>query len=134
MFISTTYKRWSLGILSIIGLLSVYLFQHADVASWLNVSDSTIKFLVNKSLRFLINDAMMIVLIYALFYHKKYVYFALWVQLAGVVFILLPYFLLKLVFHTGNGPLVSFLHRLVINPTLLLLLIPAFYYQHSKTR
>ena len=50
------------------------------------------------------------------------------VQLAGLVFILVPYLVLKLGFDAGNGPLVSFLHRLVLNPTLLLLLIPAFYY------
>jgi exosortase F-associated protein len=92
------------------------------------------KFIVNKSIRFLANDALMIGLLYALFTERKYVLFALWVQLAGFVFFLIPYFVLKLVFEANNGPLVSFLHRLILNPTLLIMLIPAFYYQKLKTR
>jgi exosortase F-associated protein len=70
-----------------------------------------------------------ILLIYALFYERKYVLFAVWVQVFGMVFVLIPYFIIKFNFPGYNGPLISFLHRLVLNPTLLLLLIPAFYYQ-----
>jgi exosortase F-associated protein len=80
----------------------------------------------------LINDFLLVGIIYSLFEHRKYVIFALWVQVAGLVFILFPYFLLKLVWGLGNGPLISFLHRLVVNPILLLLLIPSFYLLESK--
>jgi exosortase F-associated protein len=115
-----------------LGLLVIFLFQKINYAAGIGIEGETAVFIVNKSLRFLANDFLMIGLIYALFQERKYVIFALWVQLVGFVVILIPYFLLKLVFHTGNGPLVSFLHRLVLNPMLLMLLIPAFYYQRSK--
>jgi exosortase F-associated protein len=71
----------------------------------------------------------MIGLIYALFNRKQFILFAFLVQAFGLVFILTPYFILKLYFHAGNGPLISFLHRLILNPTLMILLIPAFWLQ-----
>jgi exosortase F-associated protein len=80
-----------------------------------------------------LNDAFTIGLIYALFVEKKYVIFSLYVQLAGVVLFLLPYYVLKIYFPTYNGPLISFLHRLILNPVLLMLLIPAFYYQRRRS-
>jgi exosortase F-associated protein len=127
------YLRLGFGILCATGLVVMYLFfQHTDVAGFFGIVNRDVKFIVNKTFRFLANDFMMIGVLYALFYERKYVVFALWVQAAGLVFILLPYLVLKVVFHTGNGPLVSYLHRLALNPTLLLLLIPAFYYQRAK--
>jgi len=114
------------------GLLTVYLFQHFNLAGVLGVVSPTGTFVLNKTARFLANDFLMIGLLYALFYERKYVIFALWVQLTGLLLFLVPYFILKLVFYTGNGPLISFFHRVIINPVLLLLLIPAFYYQRLK--
>jgi exosortase F-associated protein len=125
-------KRWIIGSFCILGLLLVYLFQKLDPASALGISEPINRFLFNRTIRFLLNDLFMIGLIYALFVEKKYIVFALWVQLAGIVFLLIPYFVLKLNFPNYNGPLISYLHRLILNPTLLLLLIPAFYYQRSK--
>ena len=71
----------------------------------------------------------MIGLIFAIFYKRKYVWFAFGVQVFGFLVVLIPYFVLKLYFHAGNGPMVSFLHRLILNPTLMVLLIPAFWLQ-----
>jgi exosortase F-associated protein len=68
-------------------------------------------------------------LIYALFVQRKYIVFAFFVQLIGIICFLLPYFVLKVYWPSYNGPLISFLHRLIMNPTVLMLLIPAFYYQ-----
>ncbi len=130
--------RWRLiiGILSVSGMVAVFLFQRIDVASMLGVGGPPIyKFLINRTIRFLLNDAFAIGLIYALFEKKKYIIFSLYVQLVGVVLFLIPYFILKVYLPTYNGPMISFLHRLILNPTLLLLLIPAFYYQrHMKDR
>lgn len=123
------WVRWGLGILSVSGLIAIYLFQFLDVTNFSAIQSEAARFTMSKVLRFLANDICMIGLLYALFYERKYIVFALWVQLFGLVFLLIPYLILKLVFQTGNGPLVSFLHRLILNPTLLLLLIPAFYYQ-----
>ncbi len=121
--------RFVLAVVSVSGLMLVFLFQRQDVALILGAEDHFWRFIINRSIRFILNDALAILLIYALFYERKYVVFSVWVQLFGMVFVLIPYFILKFNFPSYNGPLVSFLHRLVLNPTLLLLLIPAFYYQ-----
>lgn len=125
-------NRWIIGLACVAGLVFVYLFQKLDPAGAINPELSGInRFLINRMIRFLLNDAFMIGLIYALFTEKKYVIFALWVQLVGVVLFLIPYFILKIYYPGYNGPMISYLHRLILNPTLLLLLIPAYYYQRN---
>lgn len=126
--------RVIVGLLSVGGMVCVFLFQRIDVASLLGIGEPAIfRFLINRTIRFLMNDAFAIGLIYALFQERKYVIFSLYVQLAGIVLFLIPYFILKIYFPAYNGPMISFLHRLVLNPTLLMLLIPAFYYQKYMT-
>ena len=124
-----TSIRWVVGILSIILLILFFLFQQFNFANLLEIQNTTAQFVFNKSFRFLLNDVLMIGLIFALFNNKQFVWFAFFVQVFGLVFILTPYLILKLYYHTGNGPLVSFLHRLILNPTLMVLLIPAFWLQ-----
>lgn len=121
--------RWMLFFISLFGLVSVYLFQRIDVASVLGIKAEMWNFITNRSVRFLLNDLFGILLIYALFQERRFVLFALFVQAFGLIFILIPYFFIRFTFGELNGPLISFLHRLVMNPMLVLLLIPAFYYQ-----
>jgi exosortase F-associated protein len=102
-----------------------------DLAAWLKIQGFFPRFVFNRTVRFVVNDLLVLLLIYALFREKKYILFALLVQAAGLIFVLLPYFFIKYHFPHYNGPLVSFLHRLVFNPLLMLLLIPAFYLQQS---
>jgi exosortase F-associated protein len=123
--------RVVIGVLSVAGLVLVFLFQRTDVAGTLGVEPNIWKFIVNRSIRFVVNDVLAIFLIYALFAERKYVLFAVGVQVLGLVFVLVPYFIIKFNYPGYNGPLISFLHRLVLNPTLILLLIPAFYYQRK---
>src|SRR5688572_24045726 len=123
------YTRIFIGFFCVAGLVFVFLFQRIDIAGYFGIESITQKFLINRSIRFIVNDGLAIGLIYALFQERKYVMFAIYVQLAGMVVFLFPYFILKIYFPSYNGPLISFLHRLVLNPTLLMLLIPAFYYQ-----
>jgi len=127
--------RIFIGVLSVIGLVLVFLLQRVDIATMVGVGNAAIdRFLFNRTIRFLLNDAFTLGLIYALFVERKYIIFSLYVQVAGVVFFLLPYFVLKIYFPSYNGPMISFLHRLVMNPTLLMLLIPAFYYQKHLSK
>ena len=126
-----TPARIVIGIVCITGLVTVFLFQQFDVAALVGVAEKLPRFFINRTIRFLLNDALALGLIYALFRERKYVVFALYVQVAGVFLFLLPYFILKIYFPRYNGPLISFLHRLILNPTLLMLLIPAFYYQRQ---
>jgi exosortase F-associated protein len=124
------YIRAAIGAVSVLMLLAIFLYQRIDVAAYMNLGEETVhRFLINRTIRFVLNDVFAIGLIFALFGERKYVVFALWVQLAGMILFLFPYFILKLNFPRYNGPLISFLHRLILNPTLMLLLIPAFYYQ-----
>jgi len=123
-------QRIVIGVLCCMGLLLVFLFQRIDVAGAMGMAQTNIaRFLLNRTIRFLVNDALTIGLIYALFATRKYVIFAFYVQIFGLVAFLIPYFVLKLYFPSYNGPYLNFLHRLILNPTLLMLLIPAFYYQ-----
>lgn len=116
--------------MSTAGLVAVFIFQGFNAAGFLGAEASGItKFILNRTIRFLLNDLFAIGLIYALFAARKYVMFAIWVQVVGVFLFLIPYFILKLNFPSYNGPLINYLHRLILNPTLLMLLIPAFYYQ-----
>ena len=128
----TRINRWIIGLASITLLVMVYVFQSTKWAYAMGVSDKEVAFVVNKSIRFVLNDILMIGVIYALFGKRQYVWFALIVQAAGIVFILVPYFVLKIHFNVGGGPLISFLHRLVLNPTLMLLLIPALWIQQHR--
>lgn len=124
--------RILIALASIAGLTAVYLFQRIDVAAEFGAQGSTTThFIINRTLRFLLNDLFAIGLIYALFVERKYIVFALWVQLAGIVLFLIPYFILKVNYPSYNGPMINYLHRLILNPTLLLLLIPAFWYQRG---
>jgi exosortase F-associated protein len=125
-----TIIRLVIGIVCLSGLVAVFIFQDFNVASRIDPGSSRLeKFLINRSIRFILNDTLAIGLIFAIFRERKFVVFSVWVQLAGMFVFLIPYFILKIYMPSYDGPLISFLHRLILNPTLLLLLIPAFYYQ-----
>ncbi|MBL7835065.1 MAG: exosortase F system-associated protein [Cyclobacteriaceae bacterium] len=127
--------RIVIGGAAILVLLIFFIRQRFDFAGLLIDTDNQLtRFLINRTIRFFINDMFAILLIYALFAERKYVVFALWVQLLGIIFLLIPYFILKINFPSYNGPLINFLHRIILNPTLIILLIPAFYYQQRLKR
>lgn len=114
----------------LIALLGFYVFQKNILGVFNTLPLSGFKiFLIKKSIRFLVNDFLMIGVIYGLFNNKEFVKIAFLVQLFGLIFLLSPYLLIKAYIGSYNGPLISFLHRLVLNPLLMILLIPAFYYQ-----
>lgn len=118
-------------------LILVFLFQRinyteelANLMSFdINNLGSQGIFSINKTIRFIINDVMTIVIIYAIFYERKYVIFAVYVQLFGLLVLLPAYLIAKWYYPTYNGPLINYLHRLTLNPVLLMLLIPSFILQ-----
>jgi exosortase F-associated protein len=131
--------RWFLGCFGFLGLVAVYIFQHQffyDPMNGLPVTQSglpddfkALTFSTHKLIRYLLNDGFAVLLIYALFPEKKYVRFAMLVILFGLVF-LLPLFLILYVFFAESSfSYLNHLHRVVMNPVLMMLLIPAFYYQ-----
>ncbi len=121
-------------------LMLVYLFQQYNyfgfILTLLGVDDSAVHpnwyFIVNKTLRLLVNDSICLLLIYLIFKNASYVRVGLWLQLIELLVILPIYFWLKLSLEGDSeisSPMLSQLHRLIINPTLMLLLIVAFIYQ-----
>lgn len=131
------YQQGGLIFVSTAMLTMIFLFQGFNYTNFLFGEEpgrsAVFIFNMNKTIRFLLNDAFAILLIYALFREKKYVWFAFAVQCVGTLCILIPYLLIKTKYPHYNGPLISFLHRLVVNPLLLLILIPAFFYQRRIT-
>lgn len=132
------FYRLSLVVVSLTALLAIFLFQKFNFAGFFFANPESFSkifvFNLNKVVRFVLNDIFTIMLIYALFREKKYLIFALVVQVCGMICILFPYLILKTYYPAYNGPLISYLHRLVVNPLLLLMLIPAFYYQRMQKK
>lgn len=131
-------ESWKLRAFLLVGALTilvlVFLYQHFNYIEFLlgtrvEAWDKRIVFSINKSIRFFINDSMTVVVIYAFFYERKYVLFAIFVQLLGL-FVLLPTYLVAKWYYPGyNGPMINYLHRLTLNPILLMLLIPVLLFQ-----
>ncbi len=131
-----------------VGLFLVYFFQeyldfynvlfHFSAPQQLNYSASymevePVQLIINKAGRYICNDLFSIALIYGIFGEKKYARFALWVMLFGL-FILLPIYLyVYLAQPEGFTSMLSHLHRVVMNPVLMMLLIPAFVAQKRGT-
>lgn len=115
-------------------LIAVYLFQRTDwlhLACSCRLSDES-HFIVNKSFRLLINDGLMLWLIHVWFRRSSITRLSAFLQVIDT-FILLPFYLfLKLYLEGTNeisSPLLSQLHRLIVNPTLMMLIFPAVYLQ-----
>ncbi|MEO7990175.1 MAG: exosortase F system-associated protein [Chryseolinea sp.] len=125
-------------------LVMVFIFQKFDyfrfIQSQFGTSNSVwpyTGFVVNKVIRFLINDGICIFFIYILFKEKKYMKVAFLLFLVELFIILPLYFWIKLSTEGDSelsSPLLSQIHRLIINPTLMILLIVSFLYQKRQTR
>ncbi len=130
----STQWRWVLGILSISGLLLIFLFQQFDWSALIGLNDlrKIERFVINRSVRFVVNDVLGVLLVLALFGKKKLAVIAIYVQILGLVFLMIPYVILKLNYPSYNGPMINFLHRLILNPLLIYLLVFFFWYQKKN--
>jgi len=131
-----------LAAFALIVLLLVYVLQRFNYYQFLlNVFGVDVAphpyttFSVNRIIRMILNDSACLVLIWVLFSERKYL------RLAGYIFIfelviLLPLYLwVKLTLEGDSeisSPLLSQVHRLIVNPMLMLLLMVAFFYQKRK--
>lgn len=89
------------------------------------------RFAVNKMVRFLLNDIFSLLVIHGLFGKRKYIRMAFVVMLFGLFFLLPLYLFLAIYYQEKAFSLIVFLHRITLNPWLMILLIPAFYYQQQ---
>ena len=94
-------------------------------------------FIFNKTFRLIVNDFACLIIIFAIFREKKYFQVALYVFLFEAMVMLPLYFLIKLQTEGSSetsSPLLSQIHRLVVNPTLMIILIISFFYQKLKVK
>lgn len=96
-----------------------------------------ITFVVSKALRLVLNDIACLFIIWAVFLEKKYLMVAWYLFILELAFIFPAYVVLKLTFEGASeisSPFLSQIHRLVVNPILMFLLIMGFFYQKFKSR
>jgi exosortase F-associated protein len=123
--------------LALAGLGVVFLFQEVDVVHSVFhfQAHPYIHFAAKKTVRLVMNDSLMLLFIYAWFNETKVTQTAWRLQLVDTFFLLPLYLVLKLSLEGDSelsSPLLSQLHRLIVNPTIMILLIPAVYYQRIR--
>lgn len=142
-------RRFIYLVLGCAGILAVYLFQdYLDFYRLLLFREpqrlhykvefansiNPLAFTVNKSLRYICNDLFAICIIYGLFGKGQYVRFAMYVMLFGLIILVPAYIFLYLEQPVGFSSMLSHLHRITMNPVLMMLLIPALYFQERSAR
>lgn len=132
--------------ISIVILVSVYLLQRFNYADAMNgilpgalqITHPNAIFVVNKTIRLVLNDIACILLIFALFNRSRvHLRIAFYLFLAELFVILPLYFIIKLSFEGDSelsSPLLSQVHRLIVNPLLMFLLIVGFMIQRLKPK
>ncbi|MBL7873728.1 MAG: hypothetical protein JNM78_19065 [Cyclobacteriaceae bacterium] len=123
--------------LALVGLAAVYLFQQKDIWSEICfcIASDHQKFVFNKSVRLLLNDLLMLAIIHLWFYNSKITRLAFWIQLIDTLILLPAYLILKLTWEGDSeisSPLLSQFHRLIINPTLMILYFLSIYFQRYR--
>lgn len=131
--------------LGIMLLIAIYIFQRFDFLglflSLVSVDADAVHpytfFIFNKTFRFVGNDLACLMIIYFFFSDRKYRVLAWFFFLAELLVILPAYFVLKLSIEGDSeisSPLLSQIHRIIVNPMLMLLLMVAFFYQNTQAR
>jgi exosortase F-associated protein len=125
-------SRWVLGLLAVVLLSATYLFQRLDFAGYAGIDSAVPRFIANRTLRFLLNDCACLMLVVAIFNKASYLRLSFWVFLAELLVLLPIYFIVKLSLEGDSeisSPLLSQIHRMIVNPLLMLVLIAALLYQ-----
>jgi exosortase F-associated protein len=129
-------KRWILAVIAVIILMLTYLFQGINVSGIIGIgAHPYVTFIINKTTRLLLNDVACLLLIISIFQKKKYAVVAVYVFLFEVLVLLPVYFVLKLNIEGDteiSSPLLSQIHRMIINPTLMIVLMLSFFYQRYR--
>ncbi|MBL7843336.1 MAG: hypothetical protein KF846_03570 [Cyclobacteriaceae bacterium] len=124
-------------------LVLVFVFQRFNYALALNslvpfqIENPNTIFVINKTIRLVLNDTACMMLIFVWFKQRQYLTLAFFIFLIEL-FILLPvYFIIKLSLEGDSeisSPLLSQVHRLIVNPLLMFLLMAGFVYQRIRTK
>jgi len=90
---------------------------------------NALQYIGGKMVRYMLNDGFAMMVIFAFFPERKYLKLAFYVFLFGMLFLLPIYFVAVFYFFERVFPYLNHIHRLVLNPVLMLMLIPAILYQ-----
>lgn len=113
-------------------LVAVYIFQGINIAGGRDEFYPIVVFVINRTTRLILNDFACLIIIFAIFREAKHLRIAFWIFLVELLVILPIYFVLKLSFEGASeisSPLLSHIHRLIVNPMLMILLIAGLVYQ-----
>jgi exosortase F-associated protein len=120
--------------IGLIGLALVYILQQFNYGLLLLgiEANENMIFIVNKTVRLVANDTLSCIMIFAIFKDKRERQVAIVVFLIELLFILPAYLFIKLTWEGSSEistPLLSFIHRLIVNPTLMIMTGIALAYQ-----
>ena len=123
------------------GLAVIYVFQRdlfysgfSDMgAGTVKVENfDTARFMWHKFVRLLLNDTFSLFIIFGVFMRKDFMQFGFRLLLVEVFIILPIYLSLSIFAYEYTRFFLQHIHRLIVNPVLMMLLIPAFFYQQHK--
>ena len=126
------WVRTALILTGIVILGLVYIFQRINLAGAAGDLSPNVIFIINRTIRLILNDLACFLIIFAIFKERKYLKIAFWVFLLELLIILPAYLIIKLTIEGDSeisSPLLSQVHRLIVNPMLMILLIAGFFYQ-----
>jgi exosortase F-associated protein len=137
--------NWTIRILLFLIAMSIlvcaYIFQQLSLAGLFGLEAESVHpnivFAVNRVLRMILNDAACFILIYLFFEEQKYLKLAFLVFLIELLVVLPVYLVIKLSLEGDSeisSPLLSQVHRLIVNPTLMILLMLGFFYQKYRKK
>ncbi|MCH8546149.1 MAG: exosortase F system-associated protein [Cryomorphaceae bacterium] len=128
-------------LIGVLGLAVIYIFQRdlfysgfSDAgASTVKVPDfDATRFIWHKFTRLLLNDTFSLFIIFGIFLRKDFIQFGFKLLLIEVFIILPIYLSLSIYMYEYTRFFLQHIHRLIVNPVLMMLLIPAFFYQQHK--
>jgi exosortase F-associated protein len=124
--------RWVLSFIALGILLSVYLFQRFVFSPFPNNPHPEIQFILNRTLRLLLNDIGCMILIAAIFNKSSYLRLGFYIFLVELLILLPVYLFVKLTLEGDSeisSPLLSQWHRMIVNPLLMIVLMFGLFYQ-----
>jgi hypothetical protein len=133
-----TIRTTFILIAGLVGFGLIYVFQRSNFAGTMfqilgmEQPSKNVLFIINKTSRLLFNDLICFLVIFSIFKEKNFRQVAMAVFLIELFFILPIYLWIKLSLEGSSeisSPLLSFVHRLIVNPTLMALTAIAFAYQ-----
>lgn len=126
--------RMLFALVGLIAILTIYVFQQIDYLEYLHFGhfSTTTNFVFNRVVRLILNDLSCILIIHAIFTEPKYNKIA-FMLFSIELFLILPIYLIAKLSIEGpteiSSPILSQIHRLIVNPMLMVVLIASFYYQ-----